>query len=514
MRAFNTPRAVLCVILAAATLACEPPPDGAVSSGPEALGAQPGARPGRGAEGPPPARGDREAPPADEAVDGPADEPEAAPIDGPADAPEAAPADAPPGDDRQPPPPPGADRQPPPPPGDGRQPPPPGDGRQPPPPPGDEPVDAPVDEPVDEPADEPVDEPGLALPLAPSPADNPFSEAKVELGRLLFWDPILSGHQDVACATCHHPDFGYAEGRALSIGSGGRGLGPARRLAPGADFVDRNAPTVLLTGLNGWVDGARLPVAEQAPMFWDSRARSLEAQAVGPLLSAAEMRGDAYSEAEAFDVIEGRLRAVPAYVALFADAFDVPADEAVTIEHLAQAISAFERHLSRPSSAFDRFNAGDRGALDAQQVRGLNTLRQVGCTACHGGPMFSDFRLHRLGAPDHPDTPTVDDGDGSFRFRTPTLRNVAITGPFMHGGVFRSLDEVMAFYQRAGRPAPGAPPPPRGVGPLDPAFTRLRFNNGQAADMIAFLEALVDEDVDLAVPPAVPSGLSVGGAID
>ncbi|MCA9548298.1 MAG: hypothetical protein KC613_28035, partial [Myxococcales bacterium] len=370
-----------------------------------------------------------------------------------------------------------------------------------------DPEDAPLPEP---PA--PVDD-GFEPPLAPAPRGNPTTAEKVELGRLLYWDPILSGHEDVACATCHHPDFGYADGLPLSVGVGGVGLGPDRVRAPGTDFAGRNAPTTLLTGLNGWVDPNRLPPPEQAPMFWDLRERSLERQALQPLLNAVEMRGDAYSEADTFGILEARLRAVPEYVELFAEAFDVAPDEAVTIERVGQAIAAFERHLSRPDSAFDRFNAGDRGALTAQQVRGLNALRGVGCVACHGGPMFSDFRPHRLGAPDA-DGGFADAGEGTFRFRTPTLRNVAVTGPYMHGGAFDTLEAVLDFYQRAGRPAPGELPPPRGIGPLDPAFTRLRFNNGQKADMVAFLRALTDEGVDTEIPAAVPSGLPVGGRLD
>ena len=475
----RTPRTgLLLMALAAFTWACEPEPGDLAVESPESLGAAPA---GDGPAGPPRGgrRGDGDAPP--------------------------------------PPPPEGEPEQ-----RDAPEPPP---EEQPPEPAEPEPVDEPAEpEPVDEPAEpEPVDEPlpeppepaddGFEPPLALSPRANPITSEKVELGRLLYWDPILSGHNDVACATCHHPDFGYADGLPLSVGVGGRGLGTDRVRARGTDFAGRNAPTTLLTGLNGWVDPNRMPPPEQAPMFWDLRERSLEAQALGPLLNAIEMRGDAYSEADTFGIIEDRLTALPEYVELFAEAFDVPADEAVTIERVAQAIAAFERHLSRPSSAFDRFTAGERNALNPQQVRGLNALRTVGCVACHGGPMFSDYRPHRIGAPDT-DGAFNDAGDGAFRFRTQTLRNVAVTGPYMHGGAFDSLEEVMDFYQRAGRPAPGAAPTPRGIGPLDPAFARQRFNNGQAADMVAFLEALTDEDVDVEMPASVPSGLPVGGLLD
>jgi cytochrome c peroxidase len=130
-----------------------------------------------------------------------------------------------------------------------------------------------------------------ALPsVVPEPADNPGRPETIELGRLLYWDPILSGDRDIACATCHHPEFGYSDGLAVSVGTGGRGVGPARDADPAAPRTSRNAQTVLVTAWNGLsVDGAVAP--ELAPMFWDHRVTSLEAQVLGPITSAAEMRG-------------------------------------------------------------------------------------------------------------------------------------------------------------------------------------------------------------------------------
>ncbi len=420
-------------------------------------------------------------------------------------------ADRPPPDDQQAPPDdqqaPAADDQPPPPgvdqpPPDDQQAPP--DGQRPPPGPGQPPPQADPEPPPAQapPADGPV--------RAPSPPDNPTTEAKIELGRLLFWDPVLSGHGDVACATCHPPDFAYADGRPLSIGVGGRGVGPQRRRAPDTSFVGRNAQTALNTGLNGWTRPDALPDPTAAPMFWDSRARGLEEQALGPIANAVEMAGDAYPEEEAVDHVVAAVAAIPEYVDLFADAFGVPLDEAVTARHLAGAIAAFERHLSRPSSAVDRWLDGDDAALTARQQRGLATFRRVGCDRCHLGPMFSDYRLHRIGAPDNPARGEPDEGDGQRRFRTPTLRNVARTGPYMHGGALATLDDVLRFYARVGG---GGPNPPPGVGPLDPLLAPLRFSPAEAADMIDFLRALSDEQVDVEVPRSVPSGLPVGGAI-
>lgn len=153
-----------------------------------------------------------------------------------------------------------------------------------------------------------------ALPeLAPDPADNPRSEAKVELGRLLFWDPVLSGGRDVACATCHHPDFAYADGRAMSVGVAGTGLGPARRPRPGmAHITGRSSMTVLNAGFAGISTNGALPDPRSAPMFWDNRTRSVEAQAKGPIQNLDEMRGPAFDEAAIFPEVEARLEAIPA----------------------------------------------------------------------------------------------------------------------------------------------------------------------------------------------------------
>jgi cytochrome c peroxidase len=170
---------------------------------------------------------------------------------------------------------------------------------------------------------------GARVLLAGS-APDPVVTTKEELGRLLFWDPILSGERNVACATCHHPDLAYADGRDLSLGAGAVGLGAARRDISGGTIppVRRNSPTILNTVFNG-LDGGRggrrnrgrgLESVNQvsAPMFWDSRVRSLEAQALEPLKAFDEMRGNAYPVEVALDSVVARLRAIPEYVSLFA----------------------------------------------------------------------------------------------------------------------------------------------------------------------------------------------------
>ena len=146
-----------------------------------------------------------------------------------------------------------------------------------------------------------------ALPATPkAPPTNPATKDKVALGRLLFWDPVLSGRKDVACATCHHPQFGYAENRDLSIGVDGIGLGASRhfKTASTIPFVKRNSQTILNTAFNGITEGGAYEPSV-APIFWDLRAKGLEAQALEPIKALEEMRGDAYTEANAIPARAG-----------------------------------------------------------------------------------------------------------------------------------------------------------------------------------------------------------------
>ena len=353
------------------------------------------------------------------------------------------------------------------------------------------------------------------LPDPPTPVDVEVSE----LGRLLFYDPILSGNRDVACATCHHPDFGYADGRALSLGIDATGLGPNRRPNDPNNvigFVSRNSPTVLNTAFNG-IDEDRQVDPAAAPMFWDSRARSLEAQALLPLESFEEMRGHAFGLDLAVDSIVARLRQNEVYAGLFAGAFggNVP----VSASNLATAIAEFERTLTARNSPFDRFMAGDLQAMSQAAQAGLERFNQVGCNDCHNGPMFSDFELHVIGVPEHPLLDAPDEGaEGRFAFRTPTLRNLGETGPYFHNGVGGSLQATVDFYRRVRGNGGGN----NGDGlqlntnvnrnDLDADIRDLGNLNGNAVDeIVAFLQALDDPDFDRTIPAEVPSGLPVGG---
>jgi cytochrome c peroxidase len=346
-----------------------------------------------------------------------------------------------------------------------------------------------------------------------APADNPTTTEKVELGRLLFWDPILSGTKDVACATCHHPDFGYAEDRDISIGVHGVGLGAGRRFdTAGRMFVKRNSQTVLNTAFNG-IDASGGYNPAGAPMFWDLRVSSLEAQALEPLKALEEMRGDAYPEAQALDAVVSRLQSIPEYRTRFTRAFG--GTSPVSASNLGKALAAFERTLVAANSPFDRYMRGDSSAMTPLQVRGMQRFQRIGCANCHLGPMFSDFKVHTLGVPDNARLAGADTGvDGRYRFRTASLRNLVYTAPYMHSGTLATLDDVIEFYDdvNGGRRRGRTRNPNVASADLDPLLRRLNVNGGRR-DLVAFLEALSDDTFDRTVPTRVPSGLPAGGRI-
>jgi len=343
-----------------------------------------------------------------------------------------------------------------------------------------------------------------------SPPYNPATPEKIELGRLLFWDPILSGAKDVACATCHHPDFGYAENRDLSIGTHGVGLGASRRfdVAGRRPFVKRNSPTILNVAFNG-LDAGRSYDPARAPMFWDVRAAGLEAQALEPVKALEEMRGEAHPEEAALSTVVSRLRSIPDYRARFTAVFG--GTSPVSAANLSRALAAFERTLVATDTPFDRFMRGDRSAMTPLQVRGMERFARIGCASCHAGPMFSDYALHVLGVPDNPKLPSSDSGVGHvYQFRTPTLRNLRHTAPYMHNGMLATLDDVIHFYDDVSRGRMRNPNVRRGD--IDPAL-RGQNAGGDRRDLVAFLEALTDDQFDRTVPAHVPSGLPVGGRI-
>ena len=327
---------------------------------------------------------------------------------------------------------------------------------------------------------------------APYPAmrsldKNPMTPAKVELGKLLFFDPILSGQNTMSCAHCHHPDYGFADGRKLSMGFGGSGVGPERS---GGDVLGRGAPSLWNAAYQKW-------------QFWDGRADDLEAQAAGPITNEHEM-------GEKPETLVNELRALPEYVALFQKVFGGSADEAVTFEHVTQAVAAFERTLLSLNSKFDRYAAGDTAALDEHEREGMKLFRSLKtrCFECHNFPTFADDTFRVIGVPEkgeHDRGRAAVPGEGpDGAFKTITLRNIALSAPYMHNGAFDTLEEVIKFYSKGG--GRGEPNPPQGI---DDKIGKFDITDAEIADLIAFLKALTDTSLQPDPPQRVPSGLPV-----
>lgn len=315
----------------------------------------------------------------------------------------------------------------------------------------------------------------LPLALAPfppivAPPDNSTTVEKVELGRQLFFDPLLSASNVMACATCHHPDLGFSNGAARSTPRAG---------APG-----RNVPTL-------W------NVAYNRHLLWDGRVESLEAQAIDPLTMPHEM-------AATPDEIEAELRAIPAYVDLFDAAFG-GGEQAVTFDNVTRALAAFQRTLLSNNSPFDRYAAGDASALTAQEQRGLALFfsPETRCAECHQPPTLAHETFRVVGVPsDDPGRAGVSPTGVRGAFKVPTLRNVALTAPYMHNGSLATLEEVVQFYaDGAGRPA--------GFPFVDPLLKGFELSAQDKADLVAFLRALTDESALPAVPDQALSGQPV-----
>lgn len=331
-----------------------------------------------------------------------------------------------------------------------------------------------------------------ALPkLAPVPEDNPLTSEKIELGKRLFFDPILSANHKIACASCHSPTQGFADGRDRSNG-----------FSKGVK-TKRNAPTILNTAFNGIdLEGKLDP--KNSPQFYDNRAHSLEQQCMGPLLSPDEMKGADISAEDYIELLEQELTSIKEYRALFYSAFS---DSTASIDRITKAIATYERTLITPNAPFDRYMRGDLNAMTEEQVKGMKAFITAGCNHCHSGPMFSDYKLHVLGVDEHPGLERFDEGDGHYAFRTTTLRNLAYTAPYMHNGSIASLEEVMRFYGRKRSKHPEV-----SNKDLAPEFKDLKlnpFNRSRINAIIAFLEALNDPNFDQSIPASVPSGLPI-----
>ncbi|MEW5874520.1 MAG: cytochrome c peroxidase [Candidatus Zixiibacteriota bacterium] len=377
------------------------------------------------------------------------------------------------------------------------------------------------------------------LPAISYPPDNPPRQERIALGRLLFFDPILSGEKDVACGTCHHPQFAFADRRQFGAGVSGAGLGPERILSHSVyteqpvELEPRNTPTILNTAFNAAPPGM---AAHEGVQFWDGRVSSLEVQATKPIASRVEMRGDAYPGADdaataaALDSVLARLRGISEYVTRFRDAFPLEAAEVdagtrmsvIDSSTYARAIAAYERELVTRNSAYDQYVRGDDDALNDQQKRGLELFfGKAKCATCHGGPMFSNFGFVVQGVPQEGTGKSVIPGDDTgreeftldqsdrFAFRTPSLRNIELTPPYMHDGVFETLEQVIEFYDDGCQPRH----PSVTDEMIDPLLVaELGLTEVEISDLVEFMRSLTDPGTGLdpfllTVPERVPSGL-------
>lgn len=307
----------------------------------------------------------------------------------------------------------------------------------------------------------PVPDIGPLPTSVPIPPGNLNYQAKVDLGKQLYFDGRLSKNGAISCAFCHNPGTGFADPRQTSIGIDGK-------------IGGRQAPTVFNTGFN--------PV-----QFWDGRAGSLEEQAIGPIHNPIEM-------GETHEHVVKKLNKIAGYREQFRAVFGTD----VNLQGIADAIAAYERTVISSNSAFDKFVKGEAGAMGDAAVRGMAVFKGKGrCILCHYGPNFTDNGFHNLGVPQV--GPLKEDlgryGVSQMEadkgaFKTPTLRSITQTAPYMHDGAFKTLEEVIEFLSGGG----GANPH------LDPFIKPLNLTAEEKADLLAFLQALTGEPVKFEFP--------------
>jgi cytochrome c peroxidase len=311
------------------------------------------------------------------------------------------------------------------------------------------------------------DAPKAPLGLIPVtfPADNPYSPAKAELGRYLYFDPRLSADGTVSCATCHDPRHGFTDGAAVSTGiRGQRG--------------NRSAPTVINR-------------AYSLAQFWDGRAATLEEQVKGPIANPIEM-GNSH------DAMIATLEKLQGYRALFSKAFG---SDGITVDRVAQAVATFERTILSGNSPYDRYKAGDKKAMTGAQVRGMNIFfDKAKCDSCHEGINFTLNAYANLGVGTDKREPDVgryavtkDPADWGA-FKTPTLRDVARTSPYMHDGSLANLYQVVNYYNKGGLPNKN----------LSEKIKPLKLTEQEKDDLVAFLNALTGDVTRVAAPQKLP----------
>ncbi|MEM6634378.1 MAG: cytochrome c peroxidase [Pseudomonadota bacterium] len=418
---------------------------------------------------------------------------------------------------------------------------------------------------------------GLPEPIKPGDFHS-FDPAKARIGQLLFYDKILSGNRNISCGTCHHHTHHSTDGLSLGIGEGGVGLGPERTPGSGTDRVakriPRNAPGLWnlghkdielvfhdgrLSTSNLYGNGFNSPAEEWLPKGLET---ILAAQALFPLTAQFEMAGNTGENDvagavhdridAAWPILARRVRGIAEYRDMFMDAFDnVKTTDDITIVEIGNALAAFMgTEWANYDSPFDAYLAGDLSAMSPDAMRGMELFfGKAGCAGCHTGPLFTDHQFHALGLPGYGpgrtrrfdpyarDTGRIAESDrleDAYRFRTPPLRNVALTGPYGHNGAYPTLEGMIRHHldpvaARADwRPEMARLPEIPWLAAADFMvqsdkremarqarhidITPLSHTDTEIADLLAFLHALTGvsaEDRPLGRPDQVPSGLSV-----
>lgn len=301
------------------------------------------------------------------------------------------------------------------------------------------------------------------VPEMKHPADNPWSKAKEELGKQLYFDPRLSGSNWISCATCHNPGLGWSDGLPRALGNGQNELG-------------RHSPTIINSG---YFDA----------QFWDGRAKTLEQQAVGPIQAVGEMNQN-------MGALIKELNAISGYVLQFKNVFGA---SGITEENIGKAIATFERSVVSHNAPYDKYWKGDKSAMSEAAVRGMNLFfGEAKCSICHNGPAFTDSGFHNIGV--KPAGPLKDDAgrynvtkDASDKgaFKTPGLRHISRSAPYMHNGSEATLDDVMEFYNRGGDD----------VADKSPFITPLGLSVSEKKDLVEFMKALEGDPILVSVPP-------------
>jgi cytochrome c peroxidase len=292
----------------------------------------------------------------------------------------------------------------------------------------------------------------------PVPANNKLTPTRVKLGEMLFFDPRLSGSNWISCATCHNPGLGWSDGQPTALGNG---------MTAGK----RSTPSIVNSAFNKL-------------QMWDGRFGSLEEQAVGPMQAPSEMNGS-------IEQILAKLKSVPGYVQAFEKAYP---GEGITKETLAKAVASFERTVISKNSPFDAWIHGNQTAISPSAQRGFDLfVGKASCDVCHSGPNFADDGFHNIGLKENTDegryakTP-VRVSKGAFK--TPTLRDIALTAPYMHNGAYRSLEEVVDHYNRGGDDRQN----------LDPNIKPLGLTDQEKKDLVQFMKTLSGKQVAVILP--------------